>query len=84
MLSAVDNRCDTRLRYAVVDHEPDHEDLRGVLRRLKTALTARDVPLLGSTTDGASLSPAPLGEVCGDVPHQIWTFPILAEVGKAV
>ena len=35
-------------------------------------------------TDGASLSPTPLGEVFGDVPHQICELHIIAEVGKAV
>jgi hypothetical protein len=47
-------------------------------------LTARDLTLLGVTTDGSSLYPAPLAEVFGDVPHQICTFHIMAEVGKAV
>ena len=84
MLSAVDNRCYKRLLYDVLDHDPDHDDIRAFLRRLKTALTARDLTLLGVTTDGSSLYPAPLGEVFGDVPHQICTFHIMAEVGKAV
>ena len=84
ILSAVDNRCYKRLLCDVLDHEPDHDDIRVFLRQLKTALTARDLTLLGITTDGSSLYPAPLGEVFGDVPHQICTFHILAEVGKAV
>jgi hypothetical protein len=84
ILSAVDNRCYKRLLYDVLDHEPDHDDIRVFLRRLKMALTARDLTLLGITTDGSSLYPAPLGEVLGDVPHQICTFHIMAAVGKAV
>jgi Transposase len=84
MLSAVDNRCDKRLLYDVLDHDPDHDDMRAFLRRLKTALTARDLTLCGVTTDGSSLYPAPLAEVFGDVPHQICTFHLMAEVGKAV
>ena len=36
------------------------------------------------TTDGSALYPVPLREVFGHVPHQICTFHILAEVGKAV
>jgi hypothetical protein len=39
---------------------------------------------LGVTTDGSALYPVPLAEVFGDVPHQICTFHIMAEVGKAV
>jgi phage tail protein X len=84
ILSAVDNRCYKRLLYDVLDHDPDHDDIRAFLRRLKAALTARDLTLLGVTTDGSSLYPAPLVEVFGDVPHQICTFHIVAAVGNAV
>jgi len=84
MLSAVDNRCYKRLLYDVLDHDPTHDDIRAFLRRLKTALSARDLTLCGVTTDGSSLSPAPLMEVFGDVPHQICTLHIVAEVNKAV
>src|SRR5262245_35482697 len=84
ILSAVDNRCYKRLLYDVLDHDPDHEDIRAFLRRLKTALTTRALTLLGVTTDGSALYPVPLAEVFGDVPHQICTFHIMAEVGKAV
>jgi phage tail protein X len=84
MLSAVDNRCYKRLLYEVLDHDPTHDDIRAFLRRLKTALTARDLTLLGVTTDGSALYPVPLVEVFGDVPHQICTFHVLAEVSKAV
>jgi hypothetical protein len=84
ILSAVDNRRYKRILYDVLDHDPDHDDIRAFLRRLKTALTTRDLTLLGVTTDGSALYPAPLAEVFGDVPHQICTFHIMAEVGKAV
>jgi len=84
ILSAVDNRRYKRLLYEVLDHDPDHEDIRAFLRRLQAALTARDLTLCGVTTDGSSLYPAPLREVFGDVPHQICTFHIMAEIGKAV
>jgi len=40
--------------------------------------------LFGVTTDGSALYPVPLVEVFGDVPHQICTFHLVAEVGKAV
>ena len=51
---------------------------------MHTALSARNLPLLGVTTDGSALSPAPLAEVFGDVPHQICPLHIVAEGGKAV
>jgi hypothetical protein len=84
MLSAVDNRRYKRLLDAVLDHDPTHDDLRTFLRRLHTALAGRDLPLCGVTTAGSALYPPPLVEVCGDGPHHICTFPILAAVTKAV
>ena len=84
MLSAVDNRRDKRILYDVLDHDPDHDDIRTFLGRLKTALSARDLTLCGVTTDGSALYPLPLREVFGEVPHQICMFHIVAEVGKAV
>jgi hypothetical protein len=84
ILSAVDNRRYKRILYDVLDHEPTHEDIRAFLERLHTALRVRDLTLCGLTTDGSALYPTPLAEVFGDVPHQICTFPIVAEVNKAV
>jgi Transposase len=84
ILSAVDNRRYKRLLYDVLDHDPDHEDIRAFLGRLKTALTARGLTLLGITTDGSALYPEPLREVFGKVRHQICQFHIVAEVSKAV
>jgi hypothetical protein len=84
ILSAVDNRRYKRLLYDVLDHDPTHDDIRAFLRRLHTALTVRDLTLCGLTTDGSALYPTPLVEVFGDVPHQICTFHIVAEVNKAV
>src|SRR5437763_3909115 len=70
MLSAVDNRRYKRLLYDVVDHDPTHDDIRTFLRRLKPSLQARNVALLGVTTEGSSLYPEPLAEVFDHVPHQ--------------
>jgi hypothetical protein len=84
ILSAVDNRRYKRILYDVLDHDPTHDDIRAFLRRLHTALSVRDLTLFGVTTDGSSLYPTPLAEVFGDVPHQICTFHIVAEVNKAV
>ena len=84
MLSAVDNRRYKRLLYDVLDHDPTHDDIRVFLRRLHTALAARNLTLCGVTTDGSALYPVPLAEVFGDVPHQLCTFHVVAEVCKAV
>src|SRR5437899_2058446 len=84
ILSAVDNRCYKRILYDVLDHDPTHDDIRAFLRRLHTALSARNLTLFGVTTDGSALYPVPLAEVFGEVPHQICTFHIVAEVSKAV
>ena len=84
ILSAVDNRCYKRILYDVLDHDPTHDDIRTFLRRLKTALQARNLTLLGVTTDGSSLYPEPLAEVFDDVPHQVCEFHVVKEVVKAV
>jgi hypothetical protein len=84
MLSAVDKRCDKRLRSEVLDHDPTHEDIRAFLGRLHMALAARDLTLFGVTTDGSARSPAPRVEVFGKVPHHIGTLPSVAEVTQAV
>src|SRR6266700_14361 len=84
ILSAVDNRHYKRLLYDVLDHDPTHEDIQAFLGRLKTALTARALTLLGITTDGTALYPAPLAEVFGGVRHQLCEFHIVADVVKAV
>src|SRR6202165_3582183 len=84
MLSAVDNRCDKRILYDVLDHDPTHDDIRAFLRRLHTALQARNLTLLGVTTDGSSLYPEPLAEVFDDVPHQVCEFHVVKDIVKAV
>jgi hypothetical protein len=84
ILSAVDNRCYKRILYDVLDHDPTHDDIRGFLRRVHAALSTRHLTLCGVTTDCSALYPVPLAEVFGDVPHQICTFHIVAEVSKAV
>jgi len=84
ILSAVDNRRYKRILYDVLDHAPDHDDIRAFLGRLKTALVARDLTLLGITTDGSSLYPTPLAEVFRGVPHQLCQFHIVKDIVKAV
>jgi hypothetical protein len=84
ILSVVDNRRYKRILYDVLDHDPTHDDIRVFLGRLKTALVARDLTLLGITTDGSSLYPTPLAEVFHGVPHQLCQFHVVKEIVKAV
>jgi hypothetical protein len=84
ILSAVDNRCYKRILYDVLDHDPNHEDIRAFLGRLKTALEARDLTLRGITTDGSALYPTPLAEVFDGVPHQLCQFHVVKDIVKAV
>jgi len=84
MLSVVDNRGDKRLLYEGLEHDPTQEDIRAFLGRLQTALVARGLPLCGVTPDGSALSPAPLREVGGKVPHHICQLHLVAEVVQAV
>ena len=84
VLSAVDNRCYKRILYDVLDHDPNHDDIRAFLGRLKTALAARDLTLLGITTDGSPLYPTPLAEVFSGVPHQLCQFHVVKDIVKAV
>ena len=84
VLSAVDNRCYKRILYDVLDHDPTHDDIRAFLGRLKTALAARDLTLLGMTTDGSPLYPTPLAEVFRGVPHHLCQFHVVKDIVKAV
>ena len=84
ILSAVDNRCYKRILYDVLDHDPNHDDIRAFLGRLKTALQARDLTLRGITTDGSPLYPEPLAEVFSGVPHQLCQFHVIKELTKGV
>ena len=70
VLSAVENRQDTRVLYEVLDHDATHTDLEAFLGRFTTALDARGVARKGLTTDGSALSPEPIRIVVGAVPHQ--------------
>jgi hypothetical protein len=84
VLSAVDNRQYKRILYKVLDHDPTHDDIKAFLRRLKTALDERALELKGITTDGSALYPEPITEVFGEVPHQVCTFHVIAELVKGI
>ncbi len=80
----MDNRRFRRLIYEVLDRDPTQADIRAFFQRLKAALEARGLRLLGITTDGSPLYPIPIVQVFGDVPHQICQFHIIKELTKAV
>jgi hypothetical protein len=84
VLSIVDNRTFKRLLYQVLDHDPDHADIRAFFHRFHMALRLRGLKLKGVTTDASPLYPEPLREVFGDVPHQICEFHIIKELTKAI
>jgi len=84
VLSAVDNRQYKRILYQVLEHDPNHDDVKAFLGRLKEALDARDLVLKGITTDGSALYPAAIRAVFGEVPHQLCTFHVIAELVKGV
>jgi hypothetical protein len=84
VLSLVDNRAFTRLMYEVLDHDPQHEDIRRFLRRFREKLDARGLKVRAVTTDASPLYPGPLAEVFGSVAHQVCQFHVIAELTKAV
>jgi len=47
-------------------------------------LANRNFVLKGITTDGSALSPAPIRQVFGEVPHQLCTFHVLKELTQGV
>ena len=84
VLSAVDNRQYKRVMYAVLDHDPTHDDIEAFLGRLKTALDDRHLALKGITTDGSPLYPEPIRQVFGALPHQLCTFHVIKDLTKGV
>jgi hypothetical protein len=84
VLSVVDNRRYQRLAFAVLDHDPTHDDIRVFLKEVRLSLNIRELVVVGSTTDGSPLYPKPLKEVWPSVPHQVCEFHVLKEITKAV
>lgn len=84
VLSVVDNRRYNRLAFAVLDHDPTHEDIRAFLKEVRISLNVRELVVAGITTDGSPLYPKPLKEVWPCVPHQVCRFHVLKEIIKAV
>lgn len=70
--------------YEVLDHDANHDDIKALLGRLKTALDDRHLALKGITTDGSPLYPEPIRKVFGDVPHQLCTFHVMKDLTKGI
>jgi hypothetical protein len=83
-LSVVDNRQYQRIVYAVLDHDPTHDDIITFLGRLKTALAERHLTLKGIPTDGSALYPEPIRAVFGAVPHQLCLFHVIKDLTQGV
>jgi hypothetical protein len=84
VLSAMDGPKQRRLLFEVLEYDPDHDDIRRFLARVKRAVTDRGGQVRGITTDASPLYPRPLAEVFPDVPHQVCEFHIIKELTKAV
>jgi len=84
VLAAVENRQYKRIMSAVLDHDPNHDDIEAFLGRLKTALDERSLSLKGITTDGSALYPAPIRKVFGEVPHQLCIFHVIKDLPQGV
>jgi len=84
ILSIVDNRTFKRLFFQVLDHDPKHEDMIAFFGRFQAALEARQLTVLGITTDGSALYPATIQAVWGNLPHQICEFHILKDLNQAI
>ena len=84
VLSVVDSPRQRRLLYEVLDHDPQHDDIRRFLGRLKEAVGLRGGAVRGITTDASPLYPQPITDIFGDIPHQVCEFHILKESSKTV
>jgi Transposase len=84
ILSIVDNRSYKRLFYQVLEHAPNQLDMLAFVQRFQAVLQARQLTVLGITTDGSHLYPAALAAVFAGVPHQLCEFHLLKELNQAI
>jgi hypothetical protein len=84
ILSVVDNRKYNRLAFAVLDHDPAHDDVHAFLEEFRGHLEKRGQVVRGITTDGSPLYPKVLAGLWPEVPHQLCEFHVLKEITKAV
>jgi hypothetical protein len=82
--SAVDHRRYQRMLYAVLEHDPPHDDLTAFWGRLKTALAERAWTRQGITTEGAARSPEPIRTGLGAGAPQRCPFHVLQELTHGV
>ena len=84
VLSIVDNHTFQRLAYRVLEHDPTQEDVRAFFTQFKTRLDARNLKVVGITTDGSPLYPMVIKELFPEARHQLCEFHVLQEITKAV
>ena len=84
VLFMVDSKCQKRLAYEVLDHDPTKEDVRRFFKEVSLMLIPRNLSVYGITTDGSSLYPEVIEEVFPGVPHQVCEFHVLKEITKDV
>lgn len=84
MLSIVDNRTYRRLAYRVLNHSPKAQHIGQFLKAFRKQLDKRGLKVLGITTDGSPLYPAPLALVFNGVPHQICVFHVIKELTLSI
>lgn len=84
ILVIVDNRSFHRLLVEVLDHSPDHSDIKAFLTKFRAILDQRNLAVKGITTDGSPLYPEPLSLLFPGVPHQICKFHVIKEITKAI
>jgi len=84
--------------YQVLDHDgpskghlPAQADIESFFRRFQAQLAARDLKIVGITTEsgpsrghGSNLYPVAVKTVFGDIEHQICEFHILADITNAI
>jgi hypothetical protein len=84
ILVIVDNRNFHRLLVEVLDHSPDHTDIKAFLTKFCAILDQRNLTVKGITTDGSPLYPEPLSLLFPGVSHQVCKFHVIKEVTKAI
>jgi hypothetical protein len=84
VLSIVDNHTFQRLAYRVLEHDATQEDVRTFFTQFRTRLDARNLKVVGITTDGSPLYPVVIKELFPEARHQVCEFHVLQEITKAV
>ena len=80
----VDSKCQKRLAYEVLDHDPTKKDVHRFFKEVGLILSVRNLSVHGITTDGSSLYPDVIEEIFPGVSHQVCEFHVLKEITKDV